>query len=194
MFAEVKIRLRQKNLSARKSQNPQEKKENDQQIVKKIIRLKSFKKAKKILFYLPIHGEVDLTGLFKKFGEGKIAKNHKKTFILPRIKGKQLQLHSIEHLHQTAKGKFNIMEPHQHLPQTKPEELDLILVPGVVFSEDGHRIGYGKGFYDRYLAKCRPEVLKIGFSYFEPVQAIDDLNAFDIPLNFCITTEAVYEF
>lgn len=76
----------------------------------------------------------------------------------------------------------------------QPEIIDMIFVPMLVCDQRGHRIGYGKGFYDRYLNQCRGEVLKIGFSYFEPVEIISDIHAFDIPLNYCITPQRIYEF
>jgi len=76
----------------------------------------------------------------------------------------------------------------------QPETIDMIFIPLLVCDKQGHRAGYGKGFYDRYLNQCREEVLKIGFSYFEPVESISDIHAFDIPLNFCITPHHLYEF
>lgn len=75
-----------------------------------------------------------------------------------------------------------------------PQEIDLVFVPFLVCDENGYRVGYGKGFYDRYLARCREDVIKIGFGYFDPVEKIDDRDSFDIPLDYCITPESVYEF
>lgn len=74
-----------------------------------------------------------------------------------------------------------------------PENIDLIFVPLLVCDTRGHRIGYGKGFYDKYLSQCREDCIKIGFSYFEPVEKIDN-HVFDVPLNYCITPGKVYEF
>jgi 5-formyltetrahydrofolate cyclo-ligase len=76
----------------------------------------------------------------------------------------------------------------------EPANIDLVFVPLLVCDMKGHRVGYGKGFYDKYLAQCRKDVIKIGFTYFEPVEKIKDTNAFDVPLNYCITPEQVYEF
>jgi 5-formyltetrahydrofolate cyclo-ligase len=67
-------------------------------------------------------------------------------------------------------------------------------VPLVIVDSGGNRIGYGKGFYDRYLSSCRTETVKIGFSFFEPVGLIKDINQFDVPLNLCITPLRIYEF
>lgn len=75
-----------------------------------------------------------------------------------------------------------------------PEQIDLILVPLLAFDTEGFRVGYGKGFYDRYLAQCRADVVTIGFSYFGPVDKITDTGQFDVPLTYCITPQHTYEF
>jgi len=69
-----------------------------------------------------------------------------------------------------------------------------VFVPLVVFDRKGNRAGYGKGYYDRFLMTCRPDCLKIGFSYFEPVELLEDKNQYDIPLNMCITPAGSYVF
>ncbi len=73
-------------------------------------------------------------------------------------------------------------------------KIDLVLVPLIVCDKQGFRVGYGKGFYDKFLATCSPNVITIGFSYFEPVDKIEDANSFDIPLSCCITPTNIYEF
>lgn len=70
--------------------------------------------------------------------------------------------------------------------------IDLVLVPGVAFDLSGHRVGYVKGFYDRFLAKCRPDCAKAGLSFFPPVDAIDDVHDGDIALDFCITPDKAF--
>ena len=78
--------------------------------------------------------------------------------------------------------------------ELSPEELDMVFVPMLAYDKNGFRVGYGKGFYDRYLRQCRPDVIKVGFSWFEPEPVISDVHEFDIPLNFAITPERIYEF
>lgn len=90
-------------------------------------------------------------------------------------------------------NKWGITEPREGLP-ADPGEIDLVFVPMLICDLTGHRVGYGKGFYDRYLARCRKDTVTIGFSYFEPVEQITDTGPFDVPLNYCITPEAIYEF
>ena len=75
-----------------------------------------------------------------------------------------------------------------------PSEIDMVLVPMLICDAEGYRVGYGKGFYDRYLAQRRNDVVKMGLSYFEPVAYISDRDQFDVPLSFCITPQHIYEF
>jgi 5-formyltetrahydrofolate cyclo-ligase len=88
---------------------------------------------------------------------------------------------------------INILEPLE-TEAVDPQDIDLVLVPMLVGDLNGNRVGYGKGYYDRYLSRCRADCIKIGVSYFEPVDSIDDADEFDVPLNFCITPQQAYVF
>lgn len=92
-----------------------------------------------------------------------------------------------------ALNQYGIAEPvdGQLIP---PTDVDIVLVPLLVFDTLGYRLGYGKGFYDRFLPRCRKDVVSIGFSYFEPVDPISDISQFDVPLTTGITPENIYEF
>ena len=92
-----------------------------------------------------------------------------------------------------VKNRFGIMEPAGD-ESIEPQLVDAVFVPLIAFDLKGFRVGYGKGFYDRYLARCAQDVVKLGFSYFEPVDSIGDIDQFDVPLNYCITPTRVYEF
>lgn len=74
------------------------------------------------------------------------------------------------------------------------KRIDAVLVPLLCFDAAGFRVGYGKGFYDRFLSECRADCLKIGLSYHAPVTKISDAQAFDVPLDFCVTPEKVYSW
>jgi 5-formyltetrahydrofolate cyclo-ligase len=91
------------------------------------------------------------------------------------------------------KNRFNILEPIGG-ETVQPNQLDLIFVPLLAFDARGYRVGYGKGYYDRYLTQCRPDAIKIGFSFFDAIEYIEDIDEFDVPLNFCITPHRIYEF
>lgn len=72
--------------------------------------------------------------------------------------------------------------------------LDLVLVPLLCVDAAGHRVGYGKGFYDRFLTNCRPDCVKVGLNYLPPFEQIFDIGEHDIPLDVCITPEETYRF
>ncbi|MCZ8169266.1 MAG: 5-formyltetrahydrofolate cyclo-ligase [Flavobacterium sp.] len=94
---------------------------------------------------------------------------------------------------QLRRNAYDIPEPVDgiEVPESK---LDVVFIPLLAFDTKGNRVGYGKGFYDRFLAKCRPETLKIGLSLFEAVPEITDASAEDIRLDYCVTPERVYSF
>lgn len=88
---------------------------------------------------------------------------------------------------------YNILEP-VHDDIVEVEAIDLVIVPLLIFDESGNRVGFGKGFYDRYLKDCREDCIKVGVSYFDAVDRIDDADEFDVPLDFCITPGKAYVF
>lgn len=77
---------------------------------------------------------------------------------------------------------------------TPVSEIDAVLVPLLAFDKTGERVGYGKGYYDRFLGRCRPDTKRIGISFFPPVERIDDTNEFDEPLDCCITPDGTIRF
>jgi len=88
---------------------------------------------------------------------------------------------------------LGIPEPQNGLT-VPPSEIEVVFIPLLAYDKKGHRVGYGKGFYDRFLSKCKPNTLKIGLSLFEPEEKIEGLDATDIPLDYCVTPVKVYEF
>ena len=75
-----------------------------------------------------------------------------------------------------------------------PKSIDIVLVPLLCFDQKGYRVGYGKGFYDRFLPETSAGTLKIGLSLFDAIEKIPDLNQYDIPLDAVITPEQIYDF
>ncbi len=91
------------------------------------------------------------------------------------------------------KNRWNIPEPQEGI-EVPSDKIDVVFIPLLAFDKTGHRIGYGKGFYDKFLAGCKPEVIKIGLSFFEPVEEIKEIFNSDIPLDYCVTPDRIYEF
>jgi len=75
-----------------------------------------------------------------------------------------------------------------------PELFDLVLVPLIAFDKKGNRVGFGKGFYDRFLVQCRTDCIVVGLSFLEAVDQIDDIEEWDIPLDYCVTPNKIYAF
>lgn len=71
-------------------------------------------------------------------------------------------------------------------------EVDIVIVPGVAFDESFNRVGYGKGFYDRFLASCRPNCIKIGVSYFPLTDPVSDVAGHDVPVDYCLTPDSLF--
>ncbi|HVI44942.1 MAG TPA: 5-formyltetrahydrofolate cyclo-ligase [Chitinophaga sp.] len=92
-----------------------------------------------------------------------------------------------------VKNRFGIPEPLSGT-EVLPEAIDLVFVPLLAFDILGHRVGYGKGMYDRFLKQCRPDVRTVGLSLLEPVPAITDIDNWDVPLQTVITPERIYHF
>jgi len=92
-----------------------------------------------------------------------------------------------------AVSAYGIPEPVDGL-EVPPTKIDVVFVPLLAFDAKGHRVGYGKGFYDRFLAACKPGVIKIGLSFFEAEENDIPHNDTDIALDYCITPERVYGF
>lgn len=122
-------------------------------------------------------------------------RNPELKIVIPRMDHATGELLHIEYdeLVDVMKNEWGIHEP-VNGNLVDEQLIDLVFVPLLAFDEDGYRVGYGKGFYDKFLAKCRPDVLKVGLSYFEPIPRISDRAQFDIPLNYCVTPQRVYEF
>ena len=91
------------------------------------------------------------------------------------------------------KNAYDIPEPIDGL-EVPVSKIDVVFVPLLAFDENGNRVGYGKGFYDKFLAACKPEILKIGVSFFESENVISDVLNTDIQLDLCITPTKVYNF
>jgi 5-formyltetrahydrofolate cyclo-ligase len=112
---------------------------------------------------------------------------------VPKVEGELLANFYLENDNQLKKNKWGILEPTSG-EKTPTEKIDLIIVPLLAFDKKGNRVGYGKGFYDKFLKECRPDCKKIGLSFFEPVDEISDIDAHDVSLTQCITPEKIFSF
>ena len=111
---------------------------------------------------------------------------------IPKINNQtaELEHYYYESPEQLKNNTWEIPEPVKGIP-TPTEKIDAVLVPLLAFDRQGHRLGYGRGFYDKFLSSCRPDCLKIGLSYFEVEEKIDGISDKDVPLNLIVTPDTV---
>jgi len=91
------------------------------------------------------------------------------------------------------KNEYNIPEPVDGI-EVPSNKIEVVFVPLLAFDKQGHRVGYGKGFYDKFLSECKPDVIKIGLSFFEAEELIVDVLTTDVKLDFCVSPTVIYQF
>lgn len=91
------------------------------------------------------------------------------------------------------KNEYHIPEPIDGL-EVPTNKIDVVFVPLLTFDKTGHRVGYGKGFYDKFLLECKPETIKIGLSFFETEEIIEDIFENDVKLDYCVSPNEVFKF
>ena len=155
---EEKNRLRRGLLKKRKDLSPSVSQEKSTLILKVLLSEKAFIDASSVALYFPVNGEVDTTETFKKCID-----LEKKVFF-PKTRGSGLIFLRTRNVEELTPGAFAIPEPPADAERARNDELDLVLVPGVAFDFSGNRIGYGKGFYDRFL-KDIPRRARFGLAY-----------------------------
>ena len=144
------------------------------------------------MFY-PITGKQEFNTLLLK--ERLLDKNPELRFVLPKVNLANNTLTNILWDNDTplAMNEWGITEP-EHGREVSSADIDLVIIPLLAYDKQGNRLGYGKGFYDRFLSLCRTDVKKIGVSYFEPEDQLEELGMYDIPLDFCVTPLKVWSF
>ena len=155
--------------------------EESKAVVEKVLSLPQLKTARYVLLYYPHRNEVNTLPLIEKLLK------LEKTVLLPKVSGKDILPIPVKELTSLKEGYAGIKEPEGN--PVPYEVIDIIFVPGVVFDKKGHRIGYGKGYYDRFLKKVKG--LKVGLAY--DFQIVDEIphEEHDIPLDVIITPTRV---
>lgn len=129
-----------------------------------------FRDARCLALYSAIHNEVSTDEIVEQtviLG---------KSLVFPRVNGETLEFVQVESSAELVPGAFGVKEP-KGCKLVPVEAIDLVVVPGVVFDQRGHRLGYGRGYYDRALAKCQSQCIKVGLAY--DFQLVEELPAVD---------------
>ena len=121
-------------------------------------------------------------------------KNPATTLIYPGVDKENNDLRSVAVKEDTFfdLNEYDIEEP-VNGKDIEPHGIGMMIVPLLCFNESGYRVGYGKGYYDKFIKRCRPEMLKVGFCFFD-ADVIDDIKSFDEKMDICITPERIYQF
>lgn len=148
-------------------------------------------KDKVVSIFLPIErlNEVNTTYLIGYLDQAN------STVCTPVSDFNSLELRHVIHNEQTVlrNNDWGIPEP-TNGEEIQSELLNIVFVPLLITNREGYRVGYGKGFYDRFLSECEENTIFVGLNYFEDLVKIDDVNKDDVPIHFLVTPNKVIEF
>lgn len=187
MNREEKKVLRNKILSLRNALEIDNKIKMDESIYRSLFSLDIFNRAKNIFIYLSFGTEINTRTIIEKILQSK------KNVYIPKVyknnkSMKAIKLNSFNDLKENSMG---ILEPIEDENYIDKKDIDLIIVPGVVFDLEGNRIGYGGGYYDRYLEEIKDVVNKLVIAY--EFQVIDYIESedHDIKVDYIVTEEKI---
>lgn len=149
-----------------------------------IMNMPQFKSAKTIAVYSAIGSEVDLSSL--------VFESDKKVLLPVCMEGNTLVFKTVGDDTTLEKGSFGILEPKENQATTPPDEIDLLLVPGVAFDKTGGRIGYGKGYYDRILPFVSTECETVGVAYSLQLADKIETEPHDVKVGLIVTEEGIH--
>lgn len=152
-----------------------------------ILKLKEFIESTQVLCFLNIKNEVDTSFIINYY-----RKNNKKTAV-PKVNGNEMEFYYFTNENDLISGYFNIPEPINLNESNKciPNNNDVIIVPGLAFDKYGGRIGYGGGFYDKYLSKNK-NLIKIAVAYdFQVIEDKLEISEFDIKPDYVVTEKRI---
>lgn len=190
----TKKELRKQYKEKRSSLSESEYQQRCERIVEKVLENFDFSTIHYLHLFLPIRiqKEIDTFPLIEQLQ----SKYPQLRLVVPRVVPNSFEMeHYLYDVATITLSEWGIPEPMPDSSQkVSPQKIDTVLLPLLVFDEKGNRVGYGKGFYDRFLTECRPEVQKIGLCLEEAVPLIEEVGEWDIPLDFCVSPQRCYEF
>ena len=149
-------------------------------VAARILALEAYKKAKIVMAYAAVRGELPLDGVW----DDALAAG--KALALPRCEGEGvMRAYRVQTRARLKKGAYGIWEPDETCPLIEPGDVDLILVPGTAFDAHGGRLGQGGGYYDRYLSQTRS--VRVGICHDFALLDMVPTQKHDVPMNIVVT-------
>ena len=180
----MKNTMRKQMLEKRKKMKKEAVFRKSNAIQDKFLKSGYFRSAKSMLVYMPINNEVLTEKIINKALElGKMV-------ALPVVEGDVLVLSELKSINKVKKGKFSVLEPETRRI-ISPKKIDTVVMPGIAFDEDGNRIGYGKGYYDKLLAGIGAKKIALAFDFQIAKKILKEHN--DIPMDVIITEKRTGE-
>lgn len=182
-----KKELRKQLLEIRGSIAIEDISEKSRIITEELLSLDEVIEAETIMIYMSFRNEVDTKGLFKeliKRGKRVVAGRCIKSTreIIPVI---------VDGMESFEDGNYGILEPSLDNDRVNIEDIDVVIVPGVGFDRTLNRIGFGAGYYDRFLSKLRPDSKKIAICYDEQIVSKVPTGRYDLKMDMVITDKEV---
>lgn len=174
--------LRQQILARRRALTPEQWLESSRLAQRRLLSLEQFIQADCIALYAPAHNETDTAGILEAaFSAGK-------RVLYPAVCGERMVFRQVEGLRSLTQGSFGILEPCPTGIDHHADEADLIVVPGVAFDLSGHRIGYGKGYYDRFLQHPGRKAHLVGLCHdFQLIEGAIPAEGHDVRMEIIVT-------
>ncbi len=164
------------------------KKELDAKIIKRFMSLATYRYAHTLLMYYPVRSEIDIRELIVN------ALSDGKRVALPRCEetGSVMNFHYINSLDELSEGRFGIMEPSENSEMFSYDKLSgpcAVIIPALAYDKNGYRLGYGKGFYDRYFSN--PGISKVGLIYSDFITDSLPHGRYDIAIDLLVSEKGV---
>ena len=188
-----KAALRKDFLFKRMSLTPEEASIKNGLIVQNLIESFALSDTQTIHIFLPQinKNEIDTWNIIRQLQTLSPSIRIAVPYVIPQTK--EMEHFILNEQTRLITNQWGIPEPDPATSQkVNVQEIDCVYIPLLAFDQRGYRVGYGGGYYDRFLAKCRPDAVKTGLSFFEPVTHINDINRYDIRMDYCITPEKTW--
>lgn len=183
----IKVELRKKHLDDRQALSASEFEERTAHLVARLRAFPPLIEARSLAAFFPTRKEPDLTPFYQEW------LNSGKILLFPRLAGEGLEFCPIRSLADLkVKNAFGIAEPPADFSFMDSQEIDAVLVPGLAFDSEGHRIGYGRGYYDRFLKTTAARKIAVAFDF--QIQTSIPQEEHDVKMDALVTPTQIYIF